>query len=72
MQTFVSSGKKLEPLSVEPGRSHVPSVQTTIFFGMNLATILGIFLIPALYVLFQGMVERITGRIGNKPPAPKA
>jgi len=48
------------------------AVGTTIFFGMNFATILGIFLIPALYVLFQGTVERITGRIGNKPAAPKA
>jgi hydrophobe/amphiphile efflux-1 (HAE1) family protein len=48
------------------------AVGTTIFFGMNLATILGIFLIPALYVFFQGTVERITGRIGNKPAAPKA
>jgi len=48
------------------------AVGTTIFFGMNVATILGIFLIPALYVFFQGIVERITGRIGNKPAAPKA
>ena len=47
------------------------AVGTTMFFGMNAATILGIFLIPALYVLFQGMVERITGRVGNKVPKAK-
>jgi len=39
------------------------AVGTTICFGMTTATILGIFLIPALYVLFQTLRENIKGRI---------
>ncbi|MFA5671202.1 MAG: efflux RND transporter permease subunit [Synergistaceae bacterium] len=39
------------------------AVGTTICFGMTTATILGIFLIPALYVLFQSLRENIKGRI---------
>lgn len=38
-------------------------VGTTMFFGMNAATILGIFLVPALYVLFQSGRERIKARL---------
>ncbi len=41
------------------------AVGTTMFFGMNAATILGIFIIPALYVIFQGAREKIKGRVGN-------
>lgn len=39
------------------------AVGTTICYGMTTATILGIFLIPALYVLFQTLRENIKGRI---------
>jgi len=39
------------------------AVGTTICFGMTTATILGIFLIPALYVLFQSLREDLKGRI---------
>ncbi len=44
---------------------------TAVFFGMLVATVLGVFIIPALYVI----VERISGNAGQvpapaKPPAP--
>ena len=39
------------------------AVGTTICYGMTTATLLGIFLIPALYVLFQSIRENIKGRI---------
>ncbi len=39
------------------------AVGTTICFGMTTATIVGIFLIPALYVLFQTLRENLKGRI---------
>lgn len=38
------------------------AVGTTMFFGMCAASILGIFIIPALYVIFQGTRERIKRR----------
>lgn len=48
------------------GAASRKAVGTTMFFGMNAATILGIFLIPALYVFFQGIRERVKGSVGNK------
>ena len=39
------------------------AVGTTICYGMTTATLLGIFLIPALYVLFQSIRENIKGRL---------
>lgn len=38
-------------------------VGTTMFFGMSIATIFGIFLIPGLYVVLQANRERIKARI---------
>lgn len=37
------------------------AVGATMFFGMNAATIIGIFLIPGLYVLFQSLREKVYG-----------
>ncbi len=53
------------------GASSRVHVGTTMFFGMNAATIIGIFIIPALYVLFQGFRERVKGRVGNAVPKEK-
>ncbi len=39
------------------------AVGTTICYGMTTSTLLGIFLIPALYVLFQTLREDLKGRI---------
>ena len=47
------------------GAASRKAVGTTMFFGMNAATILGIFLIPALYVFFQSIRERIKGKISS-------
>lgn len=38
------------------------AVGTSIFFGMIVATVFGVLLIPALYVLFQSAREKISGR----------
>lgn len=46
-------------------RVHVGS---TIFFGMNLATIVGIFIIPSLFVMFQGLREKVKGRFSHSAP----
>ena len=40
-------------------------VGTTMFFGMGIATVFGIFLIPGLYVLMQSCRERVKGAVGN-------
>lgn len=47
------------------GAASRKAVGSTMFFGMNAATILGIFLIPALYVFFQSIREKVKGRAGN-------
>lgn len=43
-------------------------VGTTMFFGMSMATVLGIFLIPGLYVLLQTYRERIKGFFARSTP----
>ena len=45
------------------GAASRKAVGTTMFFGMNAATIFGIFLIPALYVFFQRIREKVKRRI---------
>ena len=47
------------------GAASRKAVGTTMFFGMSAASILGIFVIPALYVIFQGAREKIKGRMGS-------
>ena len=47
------------------GAASRKAVGSTMFFGMNAATIFGIFIIPALYVIFQGTRERVKGRVSN-------
>ncbi|PNG27515.1 efflux RND transporter permease subunit [Methylocella silvestris] len=46
------------------------NVSTPVFGGMIAASFIGIFAIPALYVLFQGLRERIKGGFGKKSAAP--
>lgn len=41
------------------GAASRKAVGSTLFFGMNAATILGIFLIPGLWIIFQSMRETI-------------
>ncbi|UFP93056.1 efflux RND transporter permease subunit [Gloeobacter morelensis] len=52
------------------GAASRQSLGTAVFGGMLAATILGVFLIPVLYVVIEGMNEKLTGK---KPqPAPAA
>jgi multidrug efflux pump subunit AcrB len=47
-------------------------VGTSVFAGMIAATSFGIFLIPMLYVTFQGMREWTSDRFRPRPPRPPA
>jgi multidrug efflux pump subunit AcrB len=54
----------LLPLVIAIGPSMLArrNIGTPVFAGMIAASFLGIFVIPILYVLFQGLRERIKGR----------
>jgi hydrophobic/amphiphilic exporter-1 (mainly G- bacteria), HAE1 family len=43
------------------------AVGTAVFAGMIVASSLGVFLIPMLYAVFQGMRERVKARFGRVP-----
>jgi multidrug efflux pump subunit AcrB len=63
MMTALTCVIGVSPMLVATGagaasRRHVG---TTMFFGMGLATVIGIFLIPGLYVLLQTNRERVKG-----------
>jgi multidrug efflux pump subunit AcrB len=45
------------------------AVGTAVFGGMIAASFLGIFVIPGLYVTFEGLRGRIKGMVGGKKPA---
>ncbi len=45
------------------------SLGTAVFGGMLVATVAGVFLIPVLYVLVQGTVERLGAHKGGESPA---
>ncbi|MDB5373651.1 MAG: hydrophobe/amphiphile efflux family transporter, partial [Belnapia sp.] len=46
------------------------AVGTPVFGGMLAASIVGIFMIPMLYVVFQGTREWVKGKLGAGSPAP--
>ncbi len=48
------------------GSASKNSVGTAVFFGMSAATMLGVFFVPAFYVLVQSVTEKVTGK---KPKA---
>ena len=48
------------------GAASRKAVGSTLFFGMTAATIFGVFLIPALFVIFQGARENVKARFRNK------
>ena len=48
------------------------AIGTTVFSGMVLATVFGIVLLPALYVLFQTLREAIKSKLLPAPQAPAA
>ncbi len=64
----------LVPLATATGASQIArrAVSTPVLFGMLAASALGIFVIPMLYVFFQGLRERLKGekRAAKAPRAP--
>jgi Cu/Ag efflux pump CusA len=70
--TFFAFILGLLPLVVAIGPSQLArrDVGTPVFGGMLSASFIGIFAIPALYVIFQGIRERI--RRSARPPAAPA
>ena len=51
------------------GAASRKAVGSTLFFGMMAATCIGIFLIPGLWVAFQGLREKVKSRIGRNKNA---
>ena len=65
-------GIALLPLVIAEGPSQLArrNVGTPVFGGMIASAVIGIFLIPALYVLFQALRERL--RPASRPAAERA
>ncbi len=63
----------LLPLVIAHGAAQMSrrAVGTPIFAGMIAASVIGLFLIPMLYVTFQNVSERIDRWRGIDPPKPK-
>jgi hydrophobic/amphiphilic exporter-1 (mainly G- bacteria), HAE1 family len=59
----------LVPLLISGGAGAVTrhAVATAVFFGMLAASVIGIFVIPGLYVVFQRLREFVKGRLGIPP-----
>ena len=68
MMTSIAFILGLLPLVTANGAAQVSrrAVGTPVFAGMIAASTLGIFLIPMLYITFQGMRERVRNRFGRK------
>ena len=64
----------LVPLVIATGAGMLSrrGVGTAVFGGMIAASLVGIFLIPVLYVVFQHVRERVKTRIGGGKPAAAA
>jgi len=62
----------LVPLVIATGASQLAfrDVSTPVFGGMLFASLLGVFIVPLLYVVFQGLRERF--RPGSRPHAERA
>jgi phosphoribosylcarboxyaminoimidazole (NCAIR) mutase len=55
------------PLVERPGRL---ALGTAVFGGMIAATVLPVIFVPVLYVLFQGLSERLKGKSNPTEPRP--
>ena len=64
----------LVPLVIAEGAGMLSrrGVGTAVFGGMLAAALIGIFLIPVLYVVFQWLRERVKAWGGAAPPHPTA
>jgi multidrug efflux pump subunit AcrB len=69
MMTSVAFIMGLVPLVTASGAAEIArqNVSIGVFAGMIAAALLGIFVIPMLYVVFQGMRERAMGWVGRTP-----
>ena len=63
----------LVPLVIASGAASASrrAVGTPVFGGMLAASLIGIFMIPMLYVVFQTMRERVKARFGGAAPTPR-
>ncbi|PZU94809.1 MAG: hydrophobe/amphiphile efflux-1 family RND transporter [Chelatococcus sp.] len=70
MMTSLAFILGLYPLVVATGASELArrNVGTPVFGGMILASFIGIFAIPPLYVVFQAIRERVKGFLGGGKP----
>jgi multidrug efflux pump subunit AcrB len=68
MMTSVSFIAGLIPLVTATGAGELSrrGVGTAVMGGMLSAAVIGIFVIPALYVVFQSLRERAHGLMGKK------
>ncbi len=69
MMTSLAFIMGLVPLVTASGAAEIArrNVSVGVFAGMIAAALLGIFVIPMLYVVFQGLRERITGWVRRAP-----
>ena len=74
MMTSIAFVLGLVPLVTATGAAMLSrrAVGTPVFGGMLAASLIGIFVIPMLYVTFQGMRERVKRRLGQEIPAAAA
>ena len=72
MMTSLAFILGLLPLVIATGAGAASrrAVGTAVFGGMIAASLIGVFLIPGLYVVFQKMRERIKGERAVAKPAP--
>jgi multidrug efflux pump subunit AcrB len=64
MMTSIAFIFGLVPLVIATGASQISrrSLGTPVFAGMIAASAIGIFVIPLLYAVFQGLRERVEGK----------
>jgi multidrug efflux pump subunit AcrB len=74
MMTSIAFILGLLPLVVATGAAEISrrAVGTAVFGGMLAASSIGIFMVPMLYVTFQGMRERVKKRFGGTDEKPHA
>jgi multidrug efflux pump subunit AcrB len=72
MMTSIAFILGLVPLVTAHGAAQLSrrGVGTPVFCGMLAASVIGIFMIPMLYVVFQSMREWRPGARKHRPPAP--
>ena len=70
MMTSIAFVLGLVPLITATGAAMLSrrAVGTPVFGGMLAASLVGVFVIPMLYVVFQGMRERVKGWLGAARP----